>query len=398
MAFEKRDIKPRKKSYYQFSKNYPSKHSGTLYTIGESRARRKKEKREKIFFAAGLVLFFVIVFLVSSIALNLSKKPLENNFISASDAFDGKLRAVYMPDDVLDGGIAFELFKARLPENGANAIMVDFKTKDGYLNCNLPVSQAGDIGALSHTYENAADTLKQLKDAGYKIIANIYCYKDSLAASKLGAAAAVTQADGTIWLDNSARLDGNPWLNPYSSAAEKYLLDIIAAAADSGADVIMLNSVQFPQSDYLDKAVFTGEDKSVESRNSILHKFIEKAVEKAGEIPVCVSMTANGALNGDSVLYDGSIFDSTAAFSAVDFKKEDLHDGFNFGENVYSSETTETGDLISGSIPLLKQKLSENYHDKSMIPVIDNPKYVSILDNLGINNYILFIEPKNADS
>lgn len=398
MAFEKRDIKPRKKSYYQFSKKYPGKRSGTLYAIGESRARRKKEKREKIIFAVFLVMFFVIVFLFSSIAINLSNKPLENKFSTAAKEFNGKLRTIYMPDEVLDGGIAFELFKAELSEHKANAVMVDFKAKDGYLNYSLPVSAAADIGALDHVYEKAADTLQQLKDAGYKIIARVYCYEDSVAAAKFGAAAAVTSADGSIWLDNSARLDGNPWLNPYSASAEQYLLSIIRETAKAGVDVIMLSSVQFPKSDYIGRAVFSGEDNSIESRNSILHKFIEKAVDEAGEIPVCVSMTANGALNGDSGIYDGSVFDSSAAFSAVDFKKDSLQDGLEFGENVYSVENTGVDTLISGSVPILKQKLGENYHTMAMIAIIDNTEYVSILDNLGINNYILFVDREKAET
>ena len=33
-----RDLKPRKKSYYAFSKNYPGRRTGTKYAIGESRA------------------------------------------------------------------------------------------------------------------------------------------------------------------------------------------------------------------------------------------------------------------------------------------------------------------------------------------------------------------------
>ena len=62
MAFDNRDIKPRKKSYYPFSKNYPGRRSGTSYAIGESRTRKKKEKRKKIVFSVFLVFFFVLVF------------------------------------------------------------------------------------------------------------------------------------------------------------------------------------------------------------------------------------------------------------------------------------------------------------------------------------------------
>ena len=73
MAFDNRDIKPRKKSYYPFSKNYPGRRSGTSYAIGESRTRKKKEKRKKIVFSVFLVLFFVLIFVVATVSINLSK-------------------------------------------------------------------------------------------------------------------------------------------------------------------------------------------------------------------------------------------------------------------------------------------------------------------------------------
>ena len=134
MAFDNRDIKPRKKSYYPFSKNYPGRRSGTSYAIGESRTRKKKEKRKKIVFSVFLVLFFVLIFVVATVSINLSKKPYEHELTGVPAEYDGKLRALYMPDDVLDGGIAFDLFKTELTETKANAVVIDFKTKDGYLN------------------------------------------------------------------------------------------------------------------------------------------------------------------------------------------------------------------------------------------------------------------------
>ena len=72
MQFQNKNVKPRKKSYYRFSKNYPSK-SGNIYAIGESRTRRKKEKRNRKIFYASLVLVFAAVFLIVSVARNLSR-------------------------------------------------------------------------------------------------------------------------------------------------------------------------------------------------------------------------------------------------------------------------------------------------------------------------------------
>jgi len=286
MAFDNRDIKPRKKSYYPFSKNYPGRRSGTSYAIGESRTRKKKEKRKKIVFSVFLVLFFVLIFVVATVSINLSKKPYEHELTGVPAEYDGKLRALYMPDDVLDGGIAFDLFKTELTETKANAVVIDFKTKDGYLNYVSSVGTANDIGASSKAYQNTIATIDRLKSAGYKIIARIYCYEGSVAASHLGAAAAVTNSDGTLWLDNSAQHDGEPWLNPYSPVAGTYLLSIVSEVSSLGVDAVILDSVEFPESIYLDKAVFSGEEKSIESRNAVLHSFIEKVKSVLGEVVI----------------------------------------------------------------------------------------------------------------
>lgn len=393
MAFDNKDVKPRKKSYYPFAKNYPGRRSGTSYAIGESRARRKKEKTTRAIFAIVLCVLFVLTFLLSSIAIQLSNRPYEKHSSGIAAEYDGQLKALYMPDDILDGGIAFELFKATLSENRANAVLIDFKTAEGYLNYTSKNQTAADIGAASQPYENTAATISALKEGGYKIIARMYCYEDMLAASRLGAAAAVTEADGSIWLDDSAQNDGNPWLNPYAQPAETYLLQLVAEIAGSGADIILLDSVQFPDSLYNDRAVFTGEAQSIQSRNSVLHAFIEKAAEQAGDIPLCVNMTANGALNGDSTRYDGSVFDSSAAFSAVDFRKASQQDGFSFGGGIYSANSTDITALLTAALPVLQSKLAENFRTGNIIPLIDNADYVSILENMGINNYILFNTP-----
>lgn len=60
--------------------------------------------------------FFVLVFVIAAVSINLSKKPYEHELTGVPAEYDGKLRALYMPDDVLDGGIAFDLFKRSLPK------------------------------------------------------------------------------------------------------------------------------------------------------------------------------------------------------------------------------------------------------------------------------------------
>ncbi len=382
------NLKPRKRSYYPFSKNYPGKR-GNSYDIGESRTRRKKEKRNRTVFYVCLVLLFVAVFIAASVFSKLSSRPIDSSLNGAASEFDGKFRALHMPEDALSGGIAFDLFKTKLNEVKANAVVIDFKNADGTLNYTSSVGTAASMGASAGAYENAEETVKQLKLSGYRIIARIYCYEDVLAASMLKGAA-VTEADTvTVWLDDSAQNDGNPWLNPYSETAEKYLLSIISESLSVGADAVMLESVCFPDSNRAVNAYFAGENESVESRNSVLHSFVDKAAEICGDVPVIVSMNVDSALNGNASLYSGGMFDSGAVFDAVDFRTGTLSDGFAVGEQTYSAQTFTENSLIESAVPILQNKIEENYTTKAIIPIIDDPIYVSTLENLGINNYII---------
>lgn len=386
MQFQNKNVKPRKRSYYRFSKNYPSK-SGNIYAIGESRTRRKKEKRNRIIFYASLILVFAAVFLVVSVARNLSRRPIDGSAQSLADSYDGQLKALEMPDEALGGGIAYELFRTQLKSDKANAVVVELKRADGKLNYNSAVQTALDIGACTDAYENAAQTIERLKADGYKIIARVYCFEDPLAASMLKGSAVTMQDGTTVWLDNSAQNDGNPWLNPYSQTAQDYLFGIIGECASMGADTVMLNSVSFPTGELTDTAFFSGEAESVESRNSVLHTFVSKAAEFCGETQVAVCTDINSALNGNEQLYAGSMFDSEALFNAVDFTGFSQTDAFPVGSA--SSQGMDKAAFISSAVPILIQKTEENYTTKSLLPIIDDEAYVSILENSGINNYIL---------
>lgn len=109
-------------------------------------------------------------------------------------------------------------------------------------------------------------------------------------------------------------------------------LSIVSEISSLGVDAVILDSVEFPESIYLDKAVFSGEEKSIESRNAVLHSFIEKVKNVLGDKPLCVMLSAADALGGNTARYDGSLFDSAADFVAVDFRKSAQRDGFAYGE------------------------------------------------------------------
>ena len=387
MLFEN-NSKPRKKSYYPFSKNYPTK-SGNSYDIGESRARHKREERNKVIFYISLIVLFVLVFIASSVAITLSRRSITDVNAGKASEYTGKLKAYHMPDEALSGGIAYSLFKTELSNAKANAVMIDFKTADGLLNFNCSYETAVSIGATASAYENANEIITALKNDGYKIIANIYCFEDSLAASMLSGAEVTQAGTGAVWLDNTAQKDGNPRLNPYSQTACDYLLNVIAKSVECGADVVLLSSVSFPDSPTAADAYFEGEEGSVQSRNAVLHEFVSNAAAVCGNVPVAVYLSADSALNGNGTLYSGGMFDSDALFNAVDFRSAAIKESITIGGESFSKEDINENACISKAVPLLKEKLEENYTTKDIIPVIDDEIYLPTLENLQVENYII---------
>lgn len=386
MLFEKNNSKPRKKAYYPFSKNYPSK-SGNIYAIGESRTRHKKEKRNKAFFYISLVFIFCIVFVVASVSFRLSRRAIDTGNGNRAAEYNGMFKAYRVPDDALEGGIAYNLFRSELSKTNANAVLIDFKKSDGTLVYKSANITANEIGASANS-DNALNVISQLKADGYKIIARISCYEDSLASSMLTGAQVTENGTNNVWLDDSAQNDGNPWLNPYSEIAEKYLLNIIEESVSKGADAVMLSGLSFPSGDRVQSAFFNGEADSTESRNGILHSFVTKAAERVGDIPIIVCMTADSAVNGNETLYSGGMFDSDAVFNAVDYTVAST-DTVTIGENTYQKGEINENGIIQSTYPILKEKAEENYTTKGIIPIIDDESYIATLKNLGIENYIV---------
>ena len=79
-----------------------------------------------------------------------------------------------------------------------------------------------------------------LKDAA----GNIY-YASQAAAAAGGPSMAIHYNGSALWLD--AQKNGNPWLNPYSTAAVEYVGDLVEEVQQLGFEQVVLTNVQFPK-------------------------------------------------------------------------------------------------------------------------------------------------------
>lgn len=300
----------RLKGYYPFSKKYPSRRGNQA--ISESRKTKKRERNKKILFCVLLVCLFISTFIFAKFIHNLITRPLpepeQNDTPVISNDNIGTVRAIYIENEILGeiSDLSKALDEAKL--NGFNAVMLDFKTKEGYITYN-----SDELG-VSNKKLNKIDSviIEKIKSEGFMLVGRIFCFEDTVAPQRINAYIYEDIEKTKIWFDNSAILGGRVWLDPTSASAQNYLCDVIKQVTEVGADCVYLESVQFPAVQSGTSPVYTADDTTL-NRNAVLLQFIEKAVVAAGRCPVIIGVAYEGAVGGDSEKWGGTLFDTAAA-------------------------------------------------------------------------------------
>lgn len=204
------------------------------------------------------------------------EKPQEPAFEPVEEEFLEKdAVAVTVPEEYLYNSMDFYGFLKSL-DKSVTAIVMDMKTQSGtvtYLSEQVSVKNAG---AVHEKAMNIDARIKTAKDMGFDVIARIYAFEDSSApynASDM--AIRYGSSEGVLWLDDSVDNGGKPWLNPYSDTAQKYILDIVCDAVDSGVDAILLDGIRFPDESGMEYAYF-GVGANEKSKKDILNEFSKR--------------------------------------------------------------------------------------------------------------------------
>ena len=346
----KKELSPRRlKGYYKFSKKYPSRNAES-YAIGESRKMKTKEKARNIAFALILCCLFVATFILVSVSMTLSNRPLANNIenetlISVDNL--GTIRATYIENTVLGeiSDLTKELKKAK--KNGCNAVMLDFKTQEGYVTID---------GKSDKYYSIDNVIIEKIKAEGFIIVARIFCFEDSYAPQRLGAFVYENQEKTKIWFDAPAINGGRVWLDPTNPRATSYICTVIGAAVNMGADCVYLQSVEFPQS--RDGApVFFSQDNATLNRNLVLMQFIEQAVKEAGKCPVILGVPLEGADGGNQEKWGGTLFDTAASVCSPVLLPQENSDYVEYIENNYT---------------VMNDRAKNNFSTIKIVPTVKN--------------------------
>lgn len=296
-----------------------------------------------------------------------------------TEAAVGDIRGIYIPAQALDDAKALSATLENAASAGFNTVLLDAKDAWGnvlYSSDNALGKMAGV--AAERTYD-AADAAAKIKSAGLIPAARLHAFKDA-AAAVADRDLAVTYYDTAVyWFDNSPELGGKPWLNPYSDAARRYIISLAQELCDSGFEMIMLDSVQFPTGYALDKAGY-GETAATVSRAQILSQFvgeISAAIEAKGAKPVICCST-------DWLSYDESMNQMVYGGSPAEFFTDNVMVNMPQGADNWKSIISSIGEKTSSEqisfIPVFTADGS----------VMDNASLMEAVEGSGAREFIFY--------
>lgn len=367
---KKENSQRRLKGYYGFQKKYPSR-SGER-PIHESRKAKKRERIRTVLFCVFLCFLFVGIFVFAKFCYNLSTRPLDKNNIDSPPLVTadniGTVRATYIDNYVLRDITDLSNHLNSAKENGFNAIMLDFKTKDGLLTYDSDlISYSGDEEYIKID----SQIIDKIKSEGFLLLGRIYCFEDTIAPQRLNAYVYEDVEKTRIWFDDSAIMNGKVWLDPTNSKATDYLSSVIKEVVAIGVDCIYLDSVQFPESRPGAVPVYTSDDTTL-NKNIVLMDFIEKTVNSANGRPVILGCPLECADGGNTEKWGGTLFDTAAHICSP------ILESPNSGSYI---------EYIENSYYVLNERAKNNFSTVKIIPTIKNPvESVEFYENIASSN------------
>lgn len=305
----------RTKAYYRFSSEYPSVVNPDGFRENSKRVSRMSAKKY-IITAICCILTFIISFTVVKACILISEKaPPEAENIPA-DTENVAVSALHFSPEEFSAQTADELI-INLKSNGCNTAITEFKDEYGYVYFDIKSA----VGASADKkIAGAREKLDELKSKGITCAAYISCFKDTAAAESLSGMELLTSS-GSLFRDNSSSC----WLDPFSNAAEEYILDIIKKAVDSGFNYILLDNTSFPYEFSVSAPVYKTDSPSAKAKNDRLISFINKATSVAGSDRLIVISDISGFTTLSELpneKYGGMILNSSCIAYALDLRED----------------------------------------------------------------------------
>ncbi|WMJ84634.1 putative glycoside hydrolase [Oscillospiraceae bacterium LTW-04] len=297
------------------------------------------------------------------------------------------MRGIYLPQaQLLDDTVLSNMLNSAAHAK-LNTVVVDAKDATGTVLFSSENALAQKAGALADTTYSAQHVAKVISDKGFIPAARIHAFHDSIAPLHERDMAVHYYDTDIYWYDNSPNMGGKPWLNPYSQAAQQYIISLAGELCSQGFKIILLDSVQFPSGVGLDKAGY-GTAAKTTAKDEVLTQFVEAisaAVKaKGGELILCAQ--EGWAPTGD-VVRDAQIQSGNSQLyggSPVGFFTSRVMLSLPSDDALWASALRNASSAASNTrwISIIPASASDG-------TLVDSTMLTAALENAGGNDYLL---------
>lgn len=325
---------------------------------------------------------------------------------TTSGAASTAVKGIYLPQSDLKDIAAADQTITAAKQAGINTAVVELKGDNGIVAYASKIPQAQGQGIIAAGAPDASTLASELTKNGITPAAKISCFKDPAAPLSMRQAAVLFAGDHSqMWLEYNGSSKLN-WLNPYSSDAKQYVIDLAKEAVSLGYKQIYLDNVEFPVND---ERAYYGDGLS--SKEDALKAFVadaSKQIEAAGG-KVSFIMPGNASVGQGSAPkgQDQSIYAFTADYYSPNLCPSLMSMGVAINGAAVAKPDLTPGDTVTAAAAYLKTQAGDKL--TSTVPFIqaytntgigagnykqytadDINAQITALKAAGISNFILY--------
>lgn len=289
-------------------KEKPVKIKRSKTTFGNTERNRKI--RTTVIWAVALVLVFAGAFFLAkptmNLISNLIEKARENNVTSSVSGEvdnslpenpDGEETQSYLgtPHTAVTADISslqstemVIAFAKSLQDQNVKEVILVVKDESGLFYYNSAFATSDDAKASLQV--DPSEIVSIFHEHDIAVTAAIYAYQDPLAAlANAEWAVQYNGSGGGRWYDNDPANGGKPWLNPYATEVQNYVVNIVKELADLKFDHVIVRAVQYPAVAGLGLTAY-GPTESTMTRDEALRTVVTKLNAVGAEKGMVVSV------------------------------------------------------------------------------------------------------------
>lgn len=266
------------------------------------------------------------------------------------------LRGVTLPYTALRDTAALKLTCKAAADAGNTCAVVELKTETGALHYASETDLGKAVGAQTEdalTLAALTDAFAAMREAGLTPVVRLFAFKDATAPKKLADAKITTtgHADWT-WYDGDPQNGGKPWLNPYSDAAQTYIVSLAEELYTAGAGALLLDGVCFPTQTA--QAQLAVGNNAALSKAEVLKQFITRVHNLREDAPLLLCGSVNAFLGNNTAGFDGNPRDFGSTAIVPDLRLSALGKRLVIGDKKFTPSDETLADITAAAVAALK--------------------------------------------